>query len=156
MKKQIFTLSLLILWIMPPLSFASQYGGMDPGVLNSQYMKDLRFHEATTRSKNKSAIVQSSSKSETENSSEESNLKNIVFVNNASIPSETLLEVVKDKIDLPMTAENIASIRKSIMKYYQNLGYYSAVAMISSQNNQNGELVIEVNEGSKNSIKIEE
>ena len=63
--------------------------------------------------------------------------------------------LVKDKIDKPMNAENLADIRKVIMKYYQANGYYSAVPIIVSQDNTTGTLVIQIEEGTKNSITIE-
>ena len=54
-----------------------------------------------------------------------------------------------------MNAQNLAEIRKDIMKYYQANGYYSAVPIIVSQDNTTGTLVIQIEEGTKNSITIE-
>jgi hemolysin activation/secretion protein len=42
------------------------------------------------------------------------------------------------------------------MKYYQEKGYFSAIAVVNSQDFQTGELVIEVREGGRNSITIQE
>lgn len=146
-------ISLFLLYLLQGISFASQFGGMDAGSLNSQYMKDLRIHEAVTRAKNKSAII-NTQKAETKKE-EEINIKSIVFVNNNVIPSQTLISLVQDKINQPLNAENLAAIRKTIMKYYQSLGYYSALPTIVSQNSE-GEIVIQIEEGSKNSITIQE
>ena len=137
------------------ISFASAFGGYDAGALNSQYMRDLRVHEAATRARNNnSAII--STKQLPKQEITNSELKSVIFINNSSIPSGELLTVVQDKIDKPMSPENISAIRKDIMKYYQQKGYYSAVAMIASQNDKDGELVIEIQEGSKDSIQIQE
>ena len=84
-----------------------------------------------------------------------SNIKAISFVGNDSISSTVLNNLLKDKIDQPMSAENIAAIRKTVMKFYQEQGFFSAVAMVLSQDSQTGELVIEVREGGKNSIQIQ-
>lgn len=135
------------------LSFASQFGGLDVGSMNSQYMKDLRFHEATTRAKTKNAIIKTSQEKEQQKTI--SNIKSVQFINNNSIDSETLNSIISDKIEKPMTPENISDIRKNIMKYYQAAGFFSAIAIVSSQDNENGELIIEINEGGKNSIQID-
>ena len=42
------------------------------------------------------------------------------------------------------------------MRYYQSKGYFSAVAMVTAQNTINGSITIEVREGGKNSIIIQE
>ena len=151
MKKVLIALCLT--GLMQQMSIASQFGGMDAGALNTQYMKDLRFHEAQTRAK-RSAITHTTRPEPDKLSNSE--LKSVIFINNSSVSSEQLLTLVQDKINKPMTPESVAEIRKDIMKYYQSLGYYSAVATISSQNSENGELVIDISEGGKNSISIED
>ena len=146
------------------MSYASAFGGYDAGAVNSQYMRDLRTHEAITRAKNKSAIVTTNKQTplqqremqEQRDKIINADIKTITFVNNASIPSSKLLNTVSDKINLPMSAENIASIRKDIMKYYQDKGFFSAVAIVSSQDSETGEVVIEIREGGKNSITVQE
>lgn len=149
--------------IISNYAIASPFGGYDAGALNSQQMRDLRTHELATRAKNKSAIVTTKTtplqQQELKQQREQiinADIKSIVFVNNNSISSERLLNVVNDKINKPMTAENIATIRKDIMRYYQNQGFYSAVAMVASQNFKTGELIIEIREGGKNSITIQQ
>ena len=162
MKKSFILFTLFCL--TANISLASAFGGYDAGAVNSQYMRDLRTHEAITRAKNKSAIVttkkntplQQRELQEQRDKIINANIKTITFVNNASIPSQDLLNVVSDKINLPMSAENISDIRKNIMKYYQSNGYYSAVAVVASQDSETGEVVIEIKEGGKNSITIQE
>lgn len=155
MKKLLCLFAIIIVSTAEPV-FANVYGGMDPGAINSQYMRDMRTFEVKSRAKQKSAIV---SKTEAEKAEttpvQTSDIKTITFVNNKILSSAQLLALVKDKINQPMNFENIAAIRKSVMKYYQANGYYSAVAIIVSQDNTTGELVIQIDEGTRNSITIE-
>ncbi|MCD7879877.1 MAG: hypothetical protein LUG16_08095 [Candidatus Gastranaerophilales bacterium] len=153
--KKLLAITFMLLAISDT-ALASQFGGMDAGSINSQYMNDLRAHEAATRAKNKSAIISTSTKDIEPQNLETSDLKSVIFINNSSIPSSELLNVIQDKINQPMTSENIAAIRKDIMKYYQEHGFFSAVAMVNSQNDKTGEIIIEVKEGGKNSIIIQE
>ncbi len=153
MNKIVICLSLMI--FASPVTYAASFGAMDAGAINTQYVKDLRLHEITSRSKNKNAIINSSNIKQENIVSDSQELKSVVFINNNSVPTEQLLQLVQDKINKPLTAENVAAIRKDIMKYYQSLGYYSAVAIINSQNSD-GELVIEIKEGGKNPITIQE
>ncbi len=131
--------------------------GYDPGAINQQYVRDLRTHEAITRARTKAnnAIVTTKTQPKTEEQIVASDIKSIKFVNNVSIPSSQLEYIVKDKIGLPMTNENISAIRKDVMRYYQNQGFFSAIVMMTSQDTANGELVFDVKEGGRNSIQIE-
>ncbi len=153
MKKLIITLA--VLFVAQTITYASQFGGMDAGALNSQYMKDLRLHEAVSRAKDKNAIITKKAEPDTEQTVN-ADLKSIVFINNKAVSTDKLLSLVGNKINKPMTAENISQIRKDIMKYYQSLGYYSAIATVNSENAAEGELVIQIDEGSLNSITIQE
>ena len=133
------------------------YGAMDAGSMNQRYTRDMRTHEIATRSKSKnSAIVTTKTQPKMEQQVVTSNLKSVIFINNKSISSKELLAVISNKINKPMTPENISAIRKDIMKYYQANGYFSAVALITSQDFQTGSITIEIKEGGKNSIIIEE
>lgn len=153
--KKLFILSLMSFIISNFVCLAG-VAYYDAGALNSQSMRDLRTHEMVTRAKNKSAIVTTKMPPKTQEQVTGSDIKSIIFVNNASIPSNVLFELVKDKINKPMTPENISVIRKDIMKYYQEQGFFSAIAMVASQDSQNGELIIEIKEGGRNSITIQE
>ena len=152
-------LGILILIVATNYNFAiaNSLGGMDPGVINKQYMRDLRFHEIKTRTKQKNAIINTSEKTQKEvvETKEVNEIQSIRFVGNNVFPSEQLQEVVKHKIGTPLTVENISIIRKNLMKFYQSKGYYSAIPIVVSQNNETGEIVFEIQEGSKNSIVIE-
>ena len=131
--------------------------GYDAGSLSQQYVRDLRTHEAITRARAKTnnAIVSTKTQPKTQEQIVASDIKSIKFVNNVSIPSSQLEYIVKDKIGLPMTNENISAIRKDVMRYYQNQGFFSAIVMMTSQDTANGELVFDVKEGGRNSIQIE-
>ena len=148
---------LFLFCCMSDMSIASPFGGYDAGAMNSQYMQDLRTHEAFTRARAKNdAIISTKTTPKPEQQISSAPLKSIVFINNNSIPSETLINVVQSSFNEPMNAVNIAKIRKDIMKYYQENGFYSALVMVNSENPQTGELVLEIKEGGKNSIQIQD
>ena len=138
-------------------AYAYNLGGMDAGAINRQYVKDMRIHEIQSRPhKKNTAIVQPKTAIQERTIPDvTAYIKTISFVNNKNIPTAELSVLVKDKIDKPMNAQNLAEIRKDIMKYYQANGYYSAVPIIVSQDNTTGTLVIQIEEGTKNSITIE-
>ena len=152
--KKIF-IFLGIITFFSNISYA-QYGGFDAGTLNRQYVQDLRTHEAITRARQHSAIVTPKTGTQLPKEVTNVNIKSITFVNNNSIPSAVLNNIVKDKLNQPMNAENVAAIRRDIMKFYQDQGYFSALAMVVSQDSQTGELTIEIREGTKNSIQIQD
>lgn len=154
MKKILSILCITLVFGVEPV-FAVM-GGMDPGAINSQYMRDMRTFEVKSRAKQKSAIVKQTAVEKAETTPvQTSDIKKIIFVNNKVFTSVQLSSLVRNKINQPMNFENLASIRKSIMRFYQSNGYYSAVAIIVSQDNVTGELVIQIDEGTKNSIQIE-
>ena len=152
-------LCLLVLFVATNynMAIANPFGAMDPGAINTQYMKELRFHEAKTRARQKSAIVKTSEKVQQEvvEAQEVGEIQTINFVGNNVFSAEQLKSVVKDKIGAPLSPENVSLIRRSIMKFYQSQGYYSAIPIVVSQNNKTGEIVFEIQEGTKNSIVIE-
>ena len=160
--KKVLAIGFILTAICSETVMADQFGGMDPGVMNTQYMREMRRYDVKTRTPNKSAIIQSN-KTEQEKKEAEplpavevtANIQSVQFVGNNAFPSSQLNNVIKNKLNEPMTAENLAAIRKSIMRFYQMNGYYSAVAMIVSQNNKTGEAVIEIQEGTRNSITFE-
>lgn len=154
MKKIIVLFS--IFTMVANTTYANAIGGLDAGAINRQYTRDMRIHEMSMRAKNKDAIISTKTAPKTQEEVTTSNLQTIVFINNASIPTVELNAVVKNRINQPMSNENIAAIRKDIMRYYQANGYFSAVALVTAQDTQNGVLTIEIKEGGKNSIIIEE
>lgn len=155
--KKLFCLLCLATITLSNVAIANQFGGMSPGAINTQNIRDLRFHEANTREKQRSAIVQPKTKQMEQPIIPDvmGNLKSIKFTNNAYFTSAQLQEATKSYIGQPLSPENIAQIRKALMKFYQNKGFYSAIPIIVSQNGSTGELVIEMQEGSKNSITFE-
>lgn len=155
--KKILCVLVLLIATNYNLAIANPLGGMDPGVINTQYMKELRFHEMKTRAKQKNAIMNTTERPQKEivETQEVGEIQSINFVGNNAFSSEQLQEVVKDKIGTPLSTENVSIIRRNLMKFYQSQGYYSAIPVVVSQNNKTGEIVFEVQEGTKNSIVIE-
>ena len=155
--KKVLILSVLLLVTNYNIAIANPFGGVDPGAINTQYMKELRFHEIKTRARQKSAIVDVKNKQQNEvnETQEVGQIQSINFVGNNVFSSQQLIQIVKDKIGAPLSAENVSAIRRNLMKFYQSQGYYSAIPIVISQNNKTGELVFEIQEGTKNSIVIE-
>lgn len=155
MRKALSLICIILISSMD-YAFANAFGGMDPGAVNTQYTRELRTHEAITRAKQKSAIVQpKTSVNEKVYPEVVNEIKAVNFIGNKAVSNEELQVLVKNKIDKPMTIENLSAIRKDVMKYYQANGYYSVMPVIVMQDNATGEIVIQIEEGSKNSITIE-
>ncbi len=144
---------LLLIFTSANYAFAA-FGGMDPGAINKSYMRDMRLHEIESRAKDRNAIIKKSNETEAKEYSPAVNINSIKFVNNKNISSEELSNLVEYKISQPLNEQNISDIRKEVMKYYQKQGFISAVAFVVSTD-KSGEVVIEVEEGQKNSIIIE-
>ena len=155
--KKLFCLLCLATMALSNSAIANQFGGMSPGAINNQNVRDLRLHEVSTRTKQRSAIVQPKTKQMEQPVIPDvvSNLSAVKFTNNANFTSAQLEQVTQPYIGQPLSPENIAQIRKDLMTFYQKRGFYSAVPIIVSQNGSTGELVIEMQEGSKNSITFE-
>lgn len=155
MKK--FFVLMCISAMISNVSFASAIGGYDAGALNSQYVRDLRLHEFAQRAKNNSAIVKTNSKTEETQAVPETtvNITKISFVNNKNISSEDLARITSYMLNKPATDVNIAQVRKTITRYYQADGFYSAIVFPDTSRLSEGELIFEVQEGSKNSITVE-
>lgn len=155
--KKVLLVSFIIFMANINCACAYNLGGMDAGAINRQYVQDMKIHEYKMRSNQKSsAIVQPKTSVQQQVVPDvTSEIKTITFVGNKNVPSSELLSLVKKKINQPMNAKNIADIRRDVMRYYQASGYYSAVPIISSQDNTTGSLVIQIEEGTKNSIVIE-
>ena len=152
-------LCLLVLSIVANynLAMANPMGGMDPGAINTQYMKELRFHEMKTRAERKNSAIRTTERPQKEvvEAQEVGEIQTINFVGNKVFSTEQLQTIVQDKIGAPLSTETVSAIRRSIMKFYQTQGYYSALPIVVSQNNKTGEVVFEIQEGTKNSIIIE-
>ena len=155
--KKVLILSVLLLVANYNIAIANPFGSVDPGAINTQYMKELRLHDMKSRARQKSAIINTSEKTQNEivETQEVGEIQSINFVGNNVFSSQQLQQIVKDKIGTPLSAENVAAIRRSLMKFYQSQGYYSAIPIVVAQNNKTGEIVFEIQEGTKNSIVIE-
>ena len=155
MKKLFIILGIIL--FTHNICFASAMGGYDAGSINSQYMRDLRIHEMATRERSKNAIIKTNIKQENQmqNIPAASTIKTVKFINNKSIPSSDLTRILAGKLNVAATEESIADIRKQVIKYYQANGFYSALAFPDTSNLKSGELIIEIREGSKNSIVVE-
>ncbi len=153
------SLIVVIMAINAPDAFALP--GIDAGSVNSKAVLDMRLHEAVSRTREKNEAIQKENDMErkkaldTINQTALSDIKYVTFVNNVSVPSRELFSVIQSHINQPMNPENVSAVRKEIMRYYQKKGYYSALATVTSENTQTGELVLDIKEGGRNSIIIE-
>ena len=159
MKKVLIILS--VLFITNSFVYAG-IEGYDPGVLNQQYMREMRMHEFASRARNQqNAIINTTDKKQTENSNTTSNIpvntiiKTITFVNNNFVSTDDLNRIVSYNLNKPATMENIAEIRSLLTRYYQANGYFSAIVTPNTNNIRNGQLIFEIQEGTKNSIIVE-
>ena len=118
--KKILCVLVLLIATNYNLAIANPLGGMDPGVINTQYMKELRFHEMKTRAKQKNAIMNTTERPQKEivETQEVGEIQSINFVGNNAFYSEQLQEIVKDKIGTPLSTENVSIIRRNLMKFY--------------------------------------
>lgn len=158
--KKIFSL-LFITALISNMAIANGLGGFDAGSVGRQNELDLRLHEIEKRGKkNTDAFITTRTTPQSQTQKQEqqissSPIKSVVFLNNSSIASSELAYAVRDQINAPMTVENISLMRKEIMKYYQDRGYFSAVATMVSQDTQTGQVIFDIKEGGKNSIQID-
>ena len=154
MKKIILPILCLSVISSNQTVWAISMGSMDAGAVNSQYMREFRGYEVKSRMQEKSAIVKSINEADGKEVAI-GTLSKIQFVGNNNFSAEQLSAIIEDKMNKPMTAENLSELRKRLMRFYQSEGFYSAVPVIISQDNKTGELVIEIKEGSKNSITVQ-
>ncbi len=154
MKKIILAIVCLSVSLSNQMAMAVTMGSMDAGAVNSQYMREFKGFEAKTKMQERSAIIKSINEGDGK-AVPIGTLSKIQFVGNNNFSSEKLSAIVEDKINKPMTAENLSELRKRLMRFYQSEGFYSAVPVIVSQDNKTGELVIEIKEGTKNSITVQ-
>lgn len=154
MKKVLILMAIIAITIQA--TYAAGFGAYDAGSLNSQYMRDLRTHEMMTRAKNKSAIVQKTTKAEqAEKPPVTTHIKKITFINNENISTAELERITSGFMGKLATDAMVSKVRKLVAKYYQSKGYFSAIIMPNINNLANGELIFEIKEGTKNSIVIE-
>jgi len=147
MKRFLFLLTALV--ISQQISLAiDMMGSYDPGLINSQYMKEIKIFES---GKTKPDIFKIDTPLE-----KTFTLKQVNFVNNEACNTEELESVVADKIGKEMAPSDIALMERSIMKYYQSKGYVSAIATVSATDKSSGIITISLKEGKENSVQVEE
>ena len=154
MKKIILLLLCLSIVISNQTAMALTMGSMDAGAVNSQYMREFKGFEAKTKMQERSAIVKSINEADGKEVPL-GTISKVQFAGNNNFTAEQLSAVIEDKINKPMTAENLSELRRRLMRFYQSEGFYSAVPVIISQDNKSGEIVIEIKEGPKNSITVQ-
>lgn len=145
-----------ILGLNANFALASAFGGYDPGAVNAQNVRDLQLHENITRAKAKNdMIIKAKNTQEAPKQVVDADIQNITFVGNSLISSADLLNVVKNKLNSPMNIENLSAIRKAVARYYQQRGFFSVIVVISQQDFKTGSVVIDIKEGTRNSITVE-
>lgn len=152
MKKNISALILFSVILSASTAFGAGMGGYDPGLMNSQYMKDIRTFDLR---KENAKRVQQIEAPQAAQRIDAGQLTSVSFINNRVFSEKTLQSIVAGFIGQPITATNIMQMRKKIMKYYQSYGYYSAVAIVESENPSEGTITFRMQEGSKDSIQID-
>ncbi len=146
MRRFLFLLTAFV--IIQQVSFATgTIGSYDPGLINSQYMKEIKIFQTN---KSKPEIFQIDKPLE-----KSFTLKQVTFVNNQVCNTQELESVVADKIGKEMAPSDLVMMERSIMKYYQSKGYTSAIASVSSTDKNAGIVIINLQEGQENSVQIE-
>ncbi len=147
MRRFLFLLTAFV--IIQQVSFATgTIGSYDPGLINSQYMKEIKIFQTN---KSKPEIFQIDKPLE-----KSFTLKQVTFVNNQVCNTQELESVVADKIGKEMAPSDLVMMERSIMKYYQSKGYTSAIASVSSTDKSAGIVIINLKEGQENSVQVEE
>ena len=159
--KKILISSLILFAVIPSETAFASIEAFDAGAINAYNVDDMIWHDAVTRERKKQEIIKKEKatteqkKLLEENKAALTDIKNVTFLNNNSISTQELTNVIKKHINEPMSPNNVSQLRKEIMKYYQQKGFYSVLAVVSSTNNQTGEVVIDIKEGGRNSITVE-
>lgn len=146
MKKLLILASLLV--FVPVNSYCMPIDGNNPNLLNNQHMKQFNFSDLRKKigdSKNKLTVEKS----------QIILLNSLTFNNNQAFTSEELQSLVSDRIGKKFSQDDLIYIRKTITDFYQNSGYISAKVKVSENEKTKGNILITVDEGSKDSIKIE-
>ncbi|MBR6163422.1 hypothetical protein IKQ26_06005 [bacterium] len=152
MKKNLSVLALSVLILSSSAAFATAMGGYDAGQMNSQYMMDIRSFDFRKENSKRAQQIETPKPVQRVDAGQ---LNSVSFVNNRVFSQKTLQSIVAEFIGKPITSATIMQMRKKIMKYYQSYGYYSAVAIVESENPADGIITFRMQEGSKDSIQIE-
>lgn len=135
------------LFALNQYSYASMMGSYDPGLINSQYMKEIKIFE---RTKEKPMILSDKPLEKT------FTLKEVIFENNTACSPAELNALVSGRIGQEMAPSDIADLERTVTRYYQNKGYTSAIVNVSHKNKQTGTITLSIQEGPENSIRVEE
>lgn len=153
MKKNLLSVLFISSFVIfGAVAMAASIGGNDAGLINSNYMKDIRTFDF--RKENNQRIKQIEAPNAQQRLAA-GKLISVSFLNNRAFSEKTLQGVVEEFIGQPMSATTLMQMRKKIMKFYQSYGYYSAVAAVESENPSNGSVTFRMQEGSKDSIQID-
>ncbi len=152
MKKKLSFIVLSLVILSVSTAFGAAMGGYDPGLVNSNYMKDIRTFDLR---KENAKRVQQIEAPQAQQRIAAGNLASVSFLNNRAFSEKTLQGIVNEYIGQPLTPTLLMDMRKKIMKFYQSNGYYSAVAVVENENMREGTVTFRMQEGSKDSIQID-
>lgn len=153
--KKLFIL-ICVVSVSTNMAFAAM-GAFDAGAINREYMQDMRRHEFQTREKDRASLIQKEHETEKKslNIPDSTVLKNISFVGNQAVSSETLFRIVESNIGEKVNEQTVSNMRKMILKYYNSNGYFSAIVFADITKISDGELIFQIKENGINSITIE-
>lgn len=139
-------LSFLIFTLLAPACNASIDGYSDPGLLNSQHMKEFNLFERGL--KIPQILV------DQEKPTPKSYYINTVsFEKNTVFTSEKLTEIVSDKIGTKLNPDDLLGMEKDITQFYRINGYKSTIVTVSDENAEQGTIKFTIYEGPKNPIE---
>lgn len=139
---------------------------LDPGIvntLNRNLLNELMEEEEEPAEESESkeapefeSVQQINYKNQTLiDSAQEFELKKVTFSGNTIFKDKELIKYFQSLIDKKITVANAKNAVKEINKLYEESGYYTSYAYISSINPQNNSITINVVEGKIGQISIE-
>ncbi len=152
MNKKLSFFVLFSIILSASTAFGAAMGGYDAGLVNSQYMKDIRTFDLRKENAKRAQQIEAP---QVQQRIAAGNLVSVSFINNRAYSEKTLQGIVQEYIGGPLTPTTLMEMRKKIMKFYQSNGYYSAVAIVENENMREGTVTFRMQEGSKDSIQID-
>lgn len=137
--KKIYLLFLLLI-IAPQACKASTTGTYDPGLLNSQHMKEFNIFERDTKLPE---IFKEQPRPKSYY------ISTIKFEKNSSIPTVKLVEIIEEKIGAKLSQDDLLKMTQDLTKFYQDNGYKSAIVEVSDKNAEQGTIIFSIYEGPK-------
>lgn len=160
MQKIIFTLFMLILTSLhlPVFAIEGSFTGNDTGVLNKQYMQQIKDYEIEKR-----VIETTESDIDNENQyrgkSEDKDvisgklkynpkfrLNKVIFKGNTVFSNRKLQKLIKDKVGQDVYLEDIMNMVVQISSFYHKRGYITSYAYLDTQEIIDGVVVINIKE----------